>query len=387
MVTLFLSFFITLLIKSYSIGTFTGGVYSETVAFFFILSSLLLVERKKVFFAGILYSLAILTRPTTIFWGIVPLVWFLSKGEKLAIFLKFFVGSIVSFLSVILFYVVLGGRLDYLIDNLLVFNSGYSRLIKTDYLRQLVLNISSETRLFLSIILVIPLLYFSLLNNKLIEYKFLIFAIFFASISSTFVGGLFYFHHFVQFSLIVTIAMVLIIALSFRGNSALQGRKIIPETRMSHLLASVLLLLFISEVGSYRHFLFSEDRDSDLTRVQNFITNHKDLLDSKEYLMVVTYYPQLYFTFDKLSPDRYFQPFFLSRRFNILAEKDIKRHSKLNKETLDNTLFLIVSKNEFDGWYKEEYLTNFANKFGLKNVAGTSNDHEEVNLYVANPGK
>lgn len=362
---IFVSVFVTLLIKSFSIGTFTGGVYSETVAFLFILLSFLLIEKKRNFLAGILFSLAILTRPTAVFWVFVPFVQLIVRKEKISYFLNFLAGVVTSCLILIFLYLISGGSMMYLLDNLIIFNYGYSRLVKVDYFKQLVLNLFFEPRLFLSFCLVLIFSYLSLVDRKVGKSKYLIFVVFVSSILSTFVSGLFYFHYFVQFGLIVALTLVFL-----------------HIRRKIYLFSPVLLLLFVFVVINFYSFIFLKDSELDLRPVQNFLSDNENLLNEKRYLMVITYYPQLYFMYNKIAPDRYFQPYFLSQRFNVKVDKDVERHSKLNRNILDDTLFLIVSKNRFDEWYKKEYLAKFAKGFGLTRVADVSDEKEEMSLFT-----
>jgi flagellar basal body-associated protein FliL len=114
---------------------------------------------------------------------------------------------------------------------------------------------------------------------------------------------------------------------------------------------------------------------------QSFMPPSIPEVSRAEYLVVVPYYPQFYFTFNKEAPDRYYQPFFLLDYFNENSAEDVKRHKALNKDKLKKTLFMIVEFSETDKELTSEYLQKFGRVFQLSKKKVYQYENGRIELY------
>jgi MFS family permease len=364
---IFLPIGLLFVIKSFSIGTITGGVYSETIAFLFILISLFALEKKQHGLSGIFYMLGALTRPTVVFWGIYIFARALVQKDRLKNLYRLAVAGVICLLVTLFYYLETGGSFYYLFQNLIIFNLGYASLVKQLYIPQLVGTSVFEFRVLISILFTLMfLIWFFIKRHEAKKSNTLLLTLFITTLLATFTGGIFYFHHFVQFSLLLSIAYLYIV-----------------QNKNFHPLCPVLILLFLSVIINYFSFIFLSHKTFDSQDLKTFLQNNETLLSQKKHLMVVTYYPELYFEYDKASPDRYIQPYFLSAKFNINLNEDVERHSQLEESKVKETLFVAITKNAFDEQIKEEYLSRFLDKFKLVEVAGTNENGTGINLYIS----
>jgi len=356
-----------LVFKSFSIGTDTGGIYSETIAFLFILVSLFALEKKQDAFSGILYMLGALTRPTVVFWGLFVLVRILFQKDKLKNLFSFVAGSFFCLLITMFYYFTTGGSFFYLFQNLITFNLGYAGLVKQLYIPQLVGTSVFEFRILISTLFTsVFLIWFFIKRYGTKKINTLLLTLSVATFLATFTGGIFYFHHFIQFSLLLSVALLYVV-----------------KHKSFNPLRPALGLLVVAIIINFFSFIFISNKTFDLQGSGTFLQNHETFLNQNKYLMVVTYYPELYFRYDKVSPDRYFLPYFLSARFNTNVEEDVERHSQMERSKIKDTLFLFITNNNFDKRIKEEYLYRFSDKFKLVEVVSTDENGTGISLYVS----
>jgi hypothetical protein len=114
-----------------------------------------------------------------------------------------------------------------------------------------------------------------------------------------------------------------------------------------------------------KHLLkFKEDRIPGV-----MISDIKDLSKGYKYIQVIPQQVQIYIETDKSSPDRYFQYYFLSKRYNTNAQKDINKHLSLGYNLLKNTEFIFIhSSLKSHTAYIDEYKNNFSEKFRLVKI-------------------
>lgn len=356
--------FSTIYYKSFSMGVFMGGFYSETLAFCLLILSIYLLETRKNFLSGSFFAFSVLTRPTTVFFLPVLLVLIVRNSQILKKFFLFLTGTVLGLGGTLGGYLLGGGRVEYLYHNLIVFNLAYAKTVSGYYWEQIITTVYFEARIAVSIILVL-FVFVAYLKRKLIfRYdKWFILILFISSIASSFVGGLFYFHHFVQFSLIFLCCTSLLLK---------EHRKLIL-TMFVGISASCLLINYLG---------FAVSRREDSGQV-NFIKDRVFQKQANKYFMVVPYYPEYYIKFDQSSPDRYYQSFYLSDYYSKNASQERLIHQRLDKQKLAKTTFVLIKNNAFDSVICQEYLENFGKIFQLKLVDQYQSSGSSVDVYVS----
>lgn len=356
--------FMTFIVKSFSIGSLTGGIYSETIAFLLVLTSLFLFEKNLFLLSGSTFSLAVLSRPTAVFWLFFIFVKFLAHKEKFHKITQFLIGAGISVVFVIFSF--LRDDLYYFFNNLLIFNLGYAQLARENFLEWILLMSTLEFRILVSLIITfIFLIWYLFRSQEKKESKIIITALTVSSFLATFTGGLFHFHHFVQFSLLLFTVLLYVL-----------------EHKNSRFLRPAFILLSVAVSLNFFNFILLRQDPSELRILSTIIDKHRNLLDGKKYLMVITYYPELYIYLNKTSPDRYFIPYFLSKEFNKKIEEDVKQHSNLGKDIFNDTLFVMISKNEFDELISTQYLERFSKQFKLTKTLSLLDRESTVDVYI-----
>jgi len=359
-------FFLILYYKSFSIGMYLGGFYSETLAFCFLLICLYQQENKADFWSGFFFALACLCRPTVVFFFLYILIRYLfsEKPQKKMVFLA----SAISAGLVVMTYLFIKGDLYYFFKNQILLSLIYPRTVKDKYFSTILYTSILELRIFLSLIFVTFVGGGYLLNQKNKKKEKTIFiSLLISSLASTFVGGVFYFHHFVQFTFLVIFCWFILV--KFWSKSPL--RNFFSFTIVIYLVVGCLCYFF----SDYKWDLAS----------RIFLDRYLNGPDSKKYLFVFPHYSKFYFDYNKEAPDRYFQFFYLSSVYNQAADTDREIHSKADRERIKNTVFLFISRHEVEQSLKEEYLGYFKEKFGLNKIDSYQKNSLRLEIYYADP--
>lgn len=344
--------FSVLLYKSFSINSFTGGVYSEQLGMMFLILSLWKYEQKNHFISGLLFALSVLTRSSFLFFIIIfPIISLIRKNKRSSL-IAFGKGIAICIVPIALLFIITGSMHD-LIYNNIIFNLQYANATSDKRLFSLI-NVSFlETRIILIFLYVTFFVFIGTFFSKDRNKSLLIATMYISSVLATNPGGIFYPHHFLQFMIITFIAFAL-----FR-------KKVLNTFPIF-----VIVMLFV--VGSYVIYAAIPK--------QSFMPSIPEASQA-EYLMVVPYYPKFYFTLEKEAPDRYYQPFFLLDFFNKNSTEDIKRHKALNKNKLKNTLFMMVNFSETDKQMTAEYLQKFGRAFQLNKQNVYEYENGKIELY------
>jgi hypothetical protein len=133
--------------------------------------------------------------------------------------------------------------------------------------------------------------------------------------------------------------------------------KVIWDYKKAVLTGIMSLIFIITAVTADARFLENS---------RGCITASIPAIEQKKYLLTVTFQPQLYWQYDKLAPDRYFQPFFLSSFFNVQAKKDQVKHREYMKDKYKDTAFTVVREIDPGEEVAVEFFDNFGDDFGLK---------------------
>jgi Gpi18-like mannosyltransferase len=67
--------------KSLTIGIFMGGVYAESIAFPLFLISLIMLEKKRLFWSGMFFALCVLTRQSFVYFAVFY-IWKMMQGKR-----------------------------------------------------------------------------------------------------------------------------------------------------------------------------------------------------------------------------------------------------------------------------------------------------------------
>lgn len=353
-----------LYLKSFSMGGSSGGVYSETIALALLAPSLYVLEKRPLV-SGVLFSLSVLSRPTLLFFMAVYLLKLYLGNRSLRDVMRFLGGFLLT--PALLFLVFLfDGSLYYVMKNVYYYNFNYANTVRDTYLTQLLATVTNRLRILLSIVIfiVLSVLYY-LTGRDSKRQKALVLVLSVVSLGSTFVGGYFYYHHFVQFSF----AFFVIIFLAI-------NKTILSRNKISVYVAG--LPLVVSFIIPFYGFTLTKPHSPAL---DEFLRTKVVSNDQKKYWAVVPFYPKLYIDFDKRSPDRYYSTFFLSDYYNEGGYFDKNLHKNISKEKLKNTYFLFINKSKRDENMIIEYKADYSNIFKLKFVDSYSDEFAEVEVY------
>jgi len=358
--------FIVAYYKSFSLGIGMGGFYTETLAFCLIIISLFFQEKDHDLGAGISFALACLCRPTVVFFFLFLLVkYFLKKQPKRLII---FVLSGLSVGLITLAYFFMKGTLVYLINNFILYNFHYAAAVSKVHLYSIIYISTAETRILLSLVI-----FTVFLINLLLKIDFrnkdtlVFFVLVICSLLSTFTGGVFYYHHFLQCALAFLVCWFLLF------------KKDLRPLFFQQFNLMLIVCLLVNYLYSYR----SEFRLSKEAEI--FLEKYLGESQPRKYLFAFFYWPKYYFQFDREAPDRYYQSFSLMDEYNGNASFDRSWHLKADKNKIKNTTFLFVSISDFEQSLNAEYLKYFQKDFGLKKIDSFSEGVLEMKIYYADP--
>lgn len=348
-------FLSVLLFKSFSVGSFFGGFYSENLALLMLSISTFAILKQKYFLAGVLFSLSFLTRLSFLYFALFQL--FLSlKYFSIRNYSKYFLGiSLVSL--TVLIYLLLTNNLEAFYQNTVVFNINYISATKQFFLVSLTNLLALEKHLVFIFSLIFFLFVYILINGV---YSKLLIILLGCSLLATLTGGLVYLHHFQQLLFFIFVALGV--------STTLLSKRV---------LYFAIIFLFFSLSFNYKNYLYYAEK-----KEQKQFWNFKEVRD-KRYLQVINYDPKFYLYFSKNAPDRYYQPFFVSSLYNK-SHSDITKHQMLDPDRVKQTAFLEISIGDSRNPATQEYFTLFGDKFNLSKVASYQYSNKRLNIYYSN---
>ncbi len=355
---------VLLFYKSLSMGTLIGGMYAENLANIFLFAAFLLFDRRRDEWSGWLLAMAVFTRPTYLVFGAVfpALRW---SGEiKSPGLYKWGAGFLAGILMVILPSLYFGSFKD-LIGNLIIFNIKYGGAYS---LTARFLRIMAVLKLDLRLIvcLAITLLgWFWIIKKEDRKTKLWVSVLAGGSFLATFGSGVFYTHHFLQFVPAATGVTYYLIR----------------QEKIKMIFKPLLVSLGLLTICTFPLFLLT----AKMVVYPNNIRPAPQIPETAthKYLEVVPFYPSLYFSYNKNSPDRYYQGFMLSKKYNPNPEADMARHAALDKNIVRETTFLVVRPSGLTDGVDDEYLRNFKGRFGLVLVRTVSFTGGKIDVYLS----
>ena len=361
LINIILVVFCMLLYKSFSIGSIVGSFYSENLGMLLLLLSIWYLGKKYSIISGVLFSLSVLTRQTYLFFAPYLLIQMFFKYKNPKQFMGFFLGGLIP-LGIFTVWFWLNKELKDFFYNVFTFNLNYAKATKNSHNISILFRISFETRILITIFISLLYTLLELLSNDKQSKKLTLITLLISSILATFMGGIFYTHHFIQFSLIAFIAITSLVYF--------------PKLKQTFLLLLFLLLLFL--IFNF-YFYFEQGRNSS-NHLNPSTTNITEIND-KKYMVVMPYYPVFYINYNKTAPDKYCSYLFLSSYKNINNKSEIKRHQNLDKNKLSDTVFIFVTGNDGDKKLIKEYKNNFTNKFKLVKLNEYYSNNTQIEIY------
>lgn len=369
-INIFFIFLFVGIYKSFSIGEYMGAIYSETLGMLFVSISIYLAIKRKNYWSGFIFAFAPFTRLTLLFYSVFLAsiifeyffnlrIKFFSKLKELFVFLFGFLTS--GFL--IVFYMIKNDIFsDYIYYNFIL-NFNYASYVNKSGRILYVLYTSIYEFRIIILLLLLSLFLFVLFTDRKFKYKRITLFLFISSLLATFFGGIFYYHHFIQFVPIVFFVFSYFIF-------------VIEKYR------KILLYLFSAILfASFSFSIFTRDHFDDLTQLTKRISTENN---NYKYWQIVPYYPEYYISNNKFSPDKYFITFFVSKYFSLNPTEDIANHSDIERGKICNTLFVFINQNKFDYLVSEDYLQSFKDRFGLTQTKSFIQGKSTINLYEPN---
>lgn len=349
--------FCLLLFKSFSIGTYVGGFYSENLGMLLLLLSIWFLGKRNSLISGILFSLCVLTKLTFLFFAPYLLIELYFKFKNPKQFLGFFLGGLMPFgIFTIWFWAT--NQLNDFIYNVFILNLNYAKTPVFSQIRLILLRSVFEFRIFITVVFSLLIILLEFFSKEQKSKKIILLTLLISTLLATFVGKTFFFHHFLQYTLIAFISLTFF-------------------TNLSKFKVVFTPLLFFLALSLVFNFFFYLELSKNSIFLLNYTPPDITEVNNKNYMVVMPYYPIYYIKYKKTSPDRYFSYFFLSKyRYNN-SQIEIEKHKKLDKNKLAATIFLFVKRNEGDRILINEYKENFGNEFRLTKV-GVYKDSESI---------
>jgi len=354
---------ITILLGGLLFSLNINGVYAESLSLVLLVWGINMIFWEKYEWAGILAVGAMFSRQTFVFF-IPYLIFALNQGEEKERWLRFARGAGLVILMTMGFLVI-KGEIGAWFLNTIYFNINYARAVQElrwNSIKSGLRDLGWNRVLYGWLIAIIGVVWEWIKKGRRSR-ELLVLLV--CSIGATYSGGIFYPHHFTQFLIIIA-----------GGLGVIFG-----EIRNIYLsgVAAVLILSSVSEI--FRAYWV--DGKKGWFNSLNYQPAGVESIKQKRYLMVISYHPKFYFDYAKRSPDRYFQPFFLSRDFNVSAHKEVANHKVSMKSKLEETAFVLVRDKEVNKRLAEEYFDNFGKEFDLVKVDSRELPGGELEVYWA----
>ncbi|MFC1649886.1 hypothetical protein ACFL2C_04220 [Patescibacteria group bacterium] len=347
-----LSVLILFIYKTFNIGMLISAVYAETLGIMFVGLAIYSWLKKRSLLSGFAFSLAVFSRQSLVVW---ILFWILDiyKSKKLtAKHVMFGVGASMPMVVFLVYYFSTGG-LEYVFNNTVLYNLNYASGFgifgdQSSWIINAIILLSKETRILILLATIVLVTAFTT-KNKSIDKKvkrdyYVLLFISFLSLS----GGTLYFHHFSQ-----TLPVIVFVGLF----AAVSSKK--------HVYGPFILVLFLFTLVNYFSYIYVgkayKERDTAFKNTITENTKHKD------NLLLIFYYPKLYFEMNKYSPDRNYHTFLISRSYNPKNDfhRDLHREA-LDSDDLSKTAFVVYKDRSESSVLADDYLSEFGEDFHLK---------------------
>lgn len=318
---------------------------------------------KKYGWAGVLTAGAVLSRQTFVFF--VPyLIWALSRGQdrdKWIRYIKAGGGVILITMGIL----VLRGEIGAWFLNTVNFNINYARAVQGLRWISILSGLKDFgwNRMLYGWLIALTGVTWELVRRgrRGGELVFLLAC----SAAATYSGGIFYPHHFTQFLLIIAGGLGVIFV----------------EIKNIYLIGVITVLILFAVGDIFRVYWL--DGKQGWFNTLNYQPEKIEAISQKKYLMVISNHPKFYFDYAKRAPDRYFQPFFLSKDFNTAADKEVIRHKMNMKSKSGETAFILLRDREVNEKLAKEYFDNFGGEFGLVKADSRELPGGELEVYWA----
>jgi len=336
----------TAIYKSVSIGNFMGGVYTETIAMGGLMVSFWLLEKRRYKWSGVLFALAVLTRQTILFFVVAIAVRMWQKKTRKDEFLGWLGGLVVTG-GVIVGWIWKAGSLGYMIENMITTSLAYSEASKHLVLINLVYRFAYETRLLFFMLLITVSAAVTVMKKQPSSKKIGFLALVASSVLATFVGGIFYFHHFVQMMPVLGMSYILR-----------------PKNKVLQMLFGWIGVFAVMWVG-VGFLIYVFDSDSEIDNLQSAAPVIEEMRN-KKYMVSVPFFPRLYIDYGLPAPDAYFFPGWILKELDLPnREIHLQRHLGLEEEKLRETLFLMVYRSEREKVEVDSYIKDVGSRFRI----------------------
>lgn len=334
--------------KSFSIGQDLGGLYAENVALPLLYLSLLMWEEKKWPVSGILFGLAVMTRQTLVFFGLI----YLARGFAalpLMDKIKWATGLLLTGL-VVSGWLVFAGVQEHFWEQAVVFNLYNREVMKSMFWQVIGIRMLYEPRIMTAGVLMLLAVWMELKRGDTWR-KWFALSLAAATMSAVFSGGVFYFHHFSQ-------SMPLFFY-SFR--------RIWARGKGSWLSEPFLIMTILATGMGYYYYTHSGNTSAvdDLKLKPPKIAE----IEESKYLLVVPYHAKLYFDYGKSAPDKYFDQYFLlDYYYRTRSVEEFSRHSETLDRVWQEMTILTVVNDDFDRMLIDDYLKKLAEKYSVTDL-------------------
>lgn len=344
-------------VKSFTIGSTMGGVYTVQVAMTTVVLALALSEKKRWFLSGIIFALAVLTRQSVIWYGFVFVVrWWAEKRDVRALG-RFLLGCMLA-VAVFVWYLWWQNALVYAWENLVVSVWEHERSDGKSLVRVLFIH----TRVFFSIVFTGAVVLFyrrKLYKEKLAPLMLALVVTSILSVSSVMVWG----HQFLQWTPLFLFSFFWITARGLWN----------PLLRWIGGLTAAFAIL------GYGTFLYLGTWT--IEGVYGTLPVPPEI-SQKKYMLILSAYDKPYIDWQKEAPDRYYLPFFWLNReyYGRWTDVAIARHKQLPVETLRDTAFVTFSSLDITGGY-EWYFDEFSDTFQLQKQSSHTTEGIRIDVY------
>lgn len=327
---------LVLYLKSFSINSLQGGLYSEQIGLPLLLFSLLSIEKRQWWTAGISFGCAVLARQSLAGYLLFVFVRLLIQ-KNIRLHLAQFLIGLGMVMSGFALAVWLNGEWFWAIENMILSVRWYSQATAPDHWRSVAIVLFREFRLLIALIFTV----FFLLRSRVrrdAPLFFSLLALLAGGAVSVFAGSLVWDHHFLQLA-------PLFVVCAFAS---------VLFARHDYVLRFFGSILAFSVVVAYAEYMLIGSQIGQRLVDEIPLTSE---VAKKKYMIVYSLSPRVYIDYEKESPDRYYNPDFSlnPEYFGVYSSLAVSRHLAMGEEKARNTAFVFFSDaNTRDvryGWY------------------------------------
>lgn len=326
------------------------GIYAESIGMMFLVWGLVLLHRKRLVFAGVFVVAALACRQTLFFM----LPFFGYEFFRLGLFSKKNIfqlglggGAMVGILAS---YLLITSDVQNFFHNAVEFNINYAQAVHDVKYKSILVGLYNYGmyRPLLMVLLSIFVVVYCFIRQRWAEgVRFGILLV--CSFAVVFSGGIFYQHHFWQFLFMMVLACMFVFD-RFKNI-------VITWFLLGYLLVTSLLVSVIYVLGSGTSIFALHQGYPAVSLIQE-----------SKYMVAVTFSPDLYFAYNKLAPDKYFQPFFMSKLFNSQWRKEFDHHLVSLGPVINETVFVQLVKTGETDPITETYLQELQKTYPVTEV-------------------